>query len=413
MSLNNVGENSATRAGKVVRHVVSPPWMKAEETHRLFAILQGNIPEEEPQALFVGGCVRNTVLGREVEDVDLATPLTPDEVSEILQKSDVKVIPTGLDHGTVTAVIDGRVFEITTLRKDEETDGRHAVVSYTQSWVEDAKRRDFTMNTLLMDIKGNVYDPLGSGLNDLDERHVVFVGEASQRIEEDHLRILRFFRFSALYGKGHFDEAGLKASQNAAKKIKSLSKERITQEFFKIMASERPYDVLKVMFEHNILKSFKFPDYNADFFEHFCTFQSRYGLNALSSRLFVMAFLNFENIKTMEEYILFPKVLLKDMKAMNGALNLPDLSCDHAVRKSVYRFGRAITAQALMIELVQDRVMNGYAPMALEIIQNWDIPTFPTTGNDLIAQGFKPSPELGKELERLENEWIDNDFTAR
>lgn len=396
--------------GKVARHVVRTPWMNAPATKRLFAMLQGNIPEDEPQALFVGGCVRNTVLDREVEDLDLATPLTPDEVSEILQNNDVKVIPTGLEHGTVTAIIEGRIFEITTLRKDEQTDGRRAVVSYTSSWREDAMRRDFTMNTLLMDIKGNIYDPLGCGLSDLDARHVVFVGEAKKRIEEDHLRILRFFRFSALYGKGHYDEKGLQASQHAANKIEKLSKERITQEFFKIIASDRPYDVLKVMFAHDVLKKIEFPDYNAEFLEHFCTFQSRYGVNALSSRLFVTASLNFENIKTMEEYIIFPKVFLKDMKAINGALNLPDLSCDHAVRESIYRFGRTITAQALIIELVQDRVMNGYAPKAFDIIQNWEIPIFPINGKDLMKAGAKQGPELGKKIQALEKWWVDQEF---
>lgn len=394
---------------KIAKHIVPQNWMKADETRQLLRVLQGNVCDDEPQALFVGGCVRNTILGRAVEDIDLATVLLPDAVMQILQKEDITVIPTGLQHGTVTAVIGDYSYEITTLRHDKHTDGRHAEVEFTQSWIEDAKRRDFTINTLLLDGSGTVYDPLGQGVDDLDQLLVRFVGDPQKRIEEDHLRILRFFRFTALYGD-IFDEAGLKACKAGAPFIKNLSKERITQEFFKIIASDVPHEVLGVMFEHDVLKEFEFEDYDASFLDHFCMFQSRYSLNALSARLFVMASMNFDNVAAMEQYILFPKVFLRDMKAINGALTLPDLSCDHAVRRSIYRFGRSITAQALIIELVQDRVMNGYAPRALEVIQTWDVPMFPTSGEDLMKDGFAQGPELGQELRRLEDEWVERDF---
>ncbi|MGN7438157.1 MAG: CCA tRNA nucleotidyltransferase [Alcanivorax sp.] len=397
---------------EIKRHIVAQDWMRSPQVEKLFTALQGHVDADEPQALFVGGCVRNVLLGKDVEDYDVATPLAPEHVAEILEREGAKVIPTGIDHGTVTAVIDDMVFEITTLRKDEETDGRHAVVSFTESWVEDAERRDFTINTLLLDPSGNVYDPLHQGLEDLDARLVRFVGDPAARIEEDHLRILRFFRFSAIYGQ-EFDKNGLKACQRAASSIEKLSKERITQEFFKIIASDKPYDVLDVMFTHDVLSSFCFPDYDPEFFEHFCTFQSRYGLGALSSRLFVFANLNMANVKMMERLILFPKVFLKDMQAVQGALTLSDLSSEQAVKECVYRYGRSITAQALMIELVQDRVMNGYAPTALGIIQEWDIPDFPVSGNDLKAKGVPEGPEMGRELKRLEQEWIDGGFQSR
>lgn len=394
---------------KVKRHIVAEHWMNSAEVKQLFSILQGQVPDEEPQALFVGGCVRNTILGISCDDFDVATVLQPQIVQEILEKHCIKVIPTGLEHGTVTALIGDYKFEITTLRRDVKTDGRHAEVAYTESWVEDAKRRDFTINTLLMDRLGNIYDPLGQGLEDIAKNHVIFVGDPALRIEEDYLRILRFFRFSALYAR-EFDEAGIKACSQAAKGIANLSKERVTQEFFKIMMSDKPDEVLKVMFEHHILSAFNFSEYSSEFLAAFCRFQKQYRLSALAPRLFVMAGLKLENIKSMQGAILFPKVFIKDMQAIDGVLNLPDLSCDGAVYEAVYRFGRSVTAQALLIELTQDRVMNRYAPHALEIVQKWDVPTFPVRGDDLIKAGIKKGPELGTVLATLEEYWISKNF---
>ena len=392
------------------KHKISTQeWMRASFIKKVFTALQGSISSDEPQALLVGGCIRNVILGKPVEDVDIATPLEPDDVIQILEKEDIKVIPTGIKHGTLTVVSKGVHFEITTLRHDDKTDGRHADVSFTRDWVEDAKRRDFTLNTLLMDLEGNIYDPLGCGIQAAQNRQVVFVGDPSQRIAEDYLRILRFFRFSALYAD-KYDEHGLKACQEAADNIKSLSRERITQEFFKIISSDKPHEVLEIMLSHGVLKDLPPKEYDAQFFEHFCTFQSRYGLRSSSSRLLVFAGLMLRNIKVMNTYLLIPKVFIKDAQCILGALSLDDLTCDVALHESLYRFGRSATAQALIIELAQDRIMNGYAPTALKVIQNWDIPDFPVSGKDLIKRGIKPGPALGQELERLEQLWIDNGF---
>ncbi len=394
---------------QIIRQIVPENCMRTDGIVRLFAALQGSVPDSEPQALLVGGCVRNILLGKEVDDIDIATPLLPDEVTEILTAADIKVIPTGLDHGTVTAIADGEKFEITTLRHDKETDGRRAVVSFTDSWVEDAKRRDFTMNTLLMNLAGHVYDPLGTGVEDIDRMHVRFVGKPEKRIEEDYLRILRFFRFSAIYGKS-FDEEGLAACSKMAHGIDTLSKERITQEFFKIISSDDPVSTLNIMFDNNVLTDLKSDDYDAGFMLAFCGFQKRYRLASAASRHFVFAGMNLDNIKGMGKYILYPKVFIRDMQCIKGALNLSDLDCDASVRACVYRFGRVATAQALLIELTQDRVMNHYAPTALDIIQKWDYPMFPLSGNDLMDAGIEKGPELGKALDALENYWIESDF---
>ncbi len=394
---------------QIMKHIVPENWMREKDIAHLFEILQGGVFVEEPQALLVGGCVRNILMAKLVEDIDIATVLPPDIVMQLLQDADIKVIPTGIDHGTVTAVINKKPFEITTLRHDAKTDGRHAEVAFTDSWEEDAKRRDFTINTLLMDLRGNVYDPLEQGLNDIENKVVRFVGTPEKRIKEDYLRILRFFRFPAIYGQD-FDADGLNACAKMADGIKNLSKERSTQELFKIIASDAPAKVLDIMFSHNVLSDLNFERYDPEFFTAFCGFQKRYRLGSLSSRLFVFAAMDLENIKTMEKQILFPKVFLKDMQCINGALNLRDLNCDSCVREAVYRFGRVASAQAIMIELVQDRVMNHYAPNALDIIQNWDIPSFPLSGHDLMERGIEKGPELGKTLETLENYWIESDF---
>ncbi len=395
---------------KPAKTITPQDWMISKESQILFDALEKG--ETTPIALFVGGCVRNALLDMEVEDIDLATSLKPESVVKKLEAEDITVIPTGLQHGTVTAVINKKPFEITTLRHDVETDGRHAVVEFTDNWKEDAKRRDFTMNTLLADRKGNIYDPLGQGIKDLESHTIKFVGKAEERVQEDYLRLLRFFRFHAIYGTGDFDKTALKACRKYADKLSTLSKERITQEYLKIMAAEKPWDILAIMFENKVLPDLNFDTYDPKFFQYFCEFQSRYGLVSIPSRLYVQGGLDIANVKRMENLMIFPKVFMRDMQAISDALTQPDLSCDHDVKVSIYRYGRVITAQALMIELVQDRVMNGYAPKALSIIQQWEVPTFPVSGNDLMENGIPQGPALGDTLEKLENWWIENGFSA-
>ncbi|MFP4314510.1 MAG: CCA tRNA nucleotidyltransferase, partial [Alphaproteobacteria bacterium] len=382
-------------------------WLENPSVLKIYGLLNDG---RNKKSLFVGGCVRNSILGLAVEDIDMATIMTPQEVVEILEQKGVKVIPTGLDHGTVTAVIDGRAFEITTLRKDVQTDGRHASVAYTDDWLEDARRRDFTMNTLLADINGQVYDPLEQGYVDLKKGRVAFVGEAAKRIEEDYLRILRFFRFHALYGVGKADAVALKACKDGAQNIRKLSAERITQEFLKILMTDNAQETLILMFENNILSEFFVSENQMILFRDFCNFQKRYGLIALSSRLYVLANLDKEHLRNILELLLIPKVFLKDIQAIDQILQLPDLDKDQAVKVAVYKYGRVPAAQALMIELVLDRVMNGYAPKALEIIQSWDVPDFPISGEDLKKAGLKPGPALGQALSRLEEQWIKSGF---
>lgn len=387
-----------------VKTIKPQSWMRAPATVKIMESLgAGN-------ARFVGGCVRNALLGIDVTDIDIATKHHPEQVMEILQGQGIKVIPTGIDHGTVTAIIDKQPFEITTLRKDVQTDGRRAVIAFAETWGEDAQRRDFTMNTLLADINGNIFDPTERGMDDLNAGRVIFVGNAEERIQEDILRILRFFRFHALYGTGDPDDAALKACRKYADKIPDLSKERITQEMFKILSVDCPAEILKIMFDNNVLKGILGNLNQLDVLAQLCEFQNRYGLAFLSSRLFALADFSRENITAMETLLLIPKVFKKDIQAIDKILQLPDLNNDHAVKIAVYKHGRVPTAQALMIELTLDRVMNGFAPQAIDIIQNWDIPNFPISGEDLIHEGIPQGPKLGEELARREEVWIENGF---
>ena len=388
---------------KPLQTITPQTWMDSEETQVVMTALND---KGATQALFVGGCVRNILLGKDVEDIDIATTWAPEEVQKRLEAADIKVIPTGIEHGTVTAVVGRKSFEITTLRKDVETDGRRAVVAFTDDWIEDAQRRDFTINTLLADQAGNIYDPLDCGLEDLAQRRVVFVGDPAQRIAEDALRILRFFRFHAFYGGGSPDADSLKACTAAAEQVISLSKERITQEFFKILSVDDPSEILKTMFDGGILSGFGFPPYQSAFLQHMCQFQKKYKLESLPARLLALVDLDFANVEAIEPYLLIPKVFKKDMEAITKALSLGNLDHDHAVKVAIYKYGRVPTGQAIIIQLIQDHVMMGYVSKALYIIKSWETPHFPVSGQDLLSAGYGSGPDLGRRLEEIEEQWI-------
>lgn len=395
---------------KVAQTIDVQSWMTSGETRQLWRALND---DGARQTLFVGGAVRNALLGATVDDLDLATIHTPDEVIRRLEDAHIRAIPTGLDHGTVTAVVNKKSFEITTLRKDVETDGRHAIVEFSTDWGEDAARRDFTMNTLLADIEGNVFDPTGRGIDDLNSRALCFVGDAAARIAEDYLRILRYFRFHALYGGGDMDAEILAACKHAAPHVASLSRERITQEFFKIIMVSGAGHILKVMRENNILTDLLTIDSGAlETLAHLIGFQEQYNLEQLSSRFFMLAGEDLKNTMSFDSHLVVPKVIMKDMKALQGARGYGDLSSEQALKKAIYKYGKTATAQALMIALARDEINNADASDALRIIKIWDVPTFPVTGNDLIAEGFKAGRELGKELSRREQVWINNGFKS-
>ncbi len=372
--------------------IINQDWLHDAATIKLMETL--NADAQEPLALFVGGCVRNALIDAGSTDIDIATKLLPQEVKQRCEAAGMKTIPTGIDHGTITVICNHHHYEITTLRKDVATDGRRATIAYAKEWEEDAARRDFTMNTLLADIEGNVYDPLGSGISDLEQRKVIFVGNPATRIAEDLLRILRFFRMHAYYGVGDPNSAALKACREAANKIPELSRERITQEFFKILTLANPCPILQLMFEQGVMGTLT--NIERTQLESLCAHQIQYAEESLPARLYLFG--EVDNI------LLIPKAIKNEIKAIGKILETLPLTTEQEIKIAIYKHGRPATMQALLIKGAEIKAQT------LTLVKTWDIPKFPITGNDLIKKGTKPGPELGEELRALEEAWIEKGF---
>lgn len=385
---------------QVARKIAPAPWMADAESATVMAAL--NAGAAIPQALFVGGCVRNELMGLPVGDIDIATRLTPPQVTERLEKAGIKPIPTGIDHGTVTGVTKNRSFEITTLRRDVETDGRHAVIAYTGDWAEDAARRDFTINTLLADGQGNIYDPTGKGLADLAARRVVFVGEPSQRIAEDYLRILRFFRFYACYGSGEPDSATLVACAAMAGKISTLSRERITQEFLKILATPNAAAILDLMFGAAILADLPGDGYDPAISARLIALQERHGLPHTITRLAALA----PGQAALQKYLALSNAQKKTLEQVGVVAAAITRVSAGDIRKLIYLHGQDIAGQAILLHLARSS-----AEADISLIKAWQPPQLPLKGDDLIAAGISPGPALGEALRQVESWWIDRDFT--
>ncbi len=380
-----------------------PKWLKSAAVQKLMEIIGGD--KVPATSMFVGGAVRNTLLEKTVADIDIATQLTPEEVMKKLTAENIKVIPTGIDHGTVTAVIEGQPFEITTLRHDDKTDGRHAEVSFTDDWIADAKRRDFTLNTLLMDMSGNIFDPTGLGMSDLKARRIVFVGEASQRVSEDYLRILRFFRFHAQYGVGEPDAKALAACKDAAGEILSLSRERITQEFLKITDQSNAPKILNIMFENNILSDVFDEKYQSKTLAGLIELQEKYKANNIMSRLFVLA---GNKARFFEDYFRLSHAQKKFLIKLEMVAGESFYKNEPVLKKAIFHHGNELLLQGYLLVLAKDG--GEECPKMIEILTNWQAPKCPITGDALIKEGYQTGPDLGQELKRRQDEWLDENI---
>jgi poly(A) polymerase len=357
----------------------------------------------EGETRYVGGCVRDTLLGADVSDVDLATRLAPEEVISRLERAKIKSVPTGLAHGTVTAVLHSGPVEVTTLRRDISTDGRRATVAYTDDWREDAARRDFTINALSADpATGEIYDYFG-GLPDLDARIVRFIGDPLTRIAEDHLRILRFFRFHARFGSGDADAAGLEACTARANDLMALSRERIADELLKLLALPDPGATAALMEARGIFRPV-LPEIGAEGVARLCRLiererESRTAANPLRRLAALMP--------------VDPDVAAAIAARLRLSKKATRRLVSAAARSAADPADPLALAYAIGADEAADRVLLGEGdPRLVSRLEDWVRPRFPLGGGDLIAMGLTPGPLVARTLQAVERQWAERGFAG-
>ncbi|WP_417496812.1 CCA tRNA nucleotidyltransferase [Maricaulis sp.] len=387
-------------------------WMKDPATRAVMDALEAARPGA---SRYVGGCIRNALLGKPVADVDIATRLLPEQVIEAARAAGLKPVPTGLRHGTISIISGGRPFEVTTLRRDVETDGRRAVVAFTQDWNEDARRRDFRLNALYADRNGTIYDPTG-GLADLDPCRFVFVGSAENRIREDYLRTLRLFRFEAWYGAGAPDREGVEAAARLKQGLHTLSAERVWSELKKLLAAPDPGPAIAVMAEHGILSEILGVNGNLRILGGIINQDISAGLEPDPLlRFAALVGGGPERIRIMAAKL---KMSNAESQRLQGAVD-PSLCGEvEAAFTDMAAAERAI--MSLGARAFEDQVRlsaaGDVAPpprdwtLLAKFAREWQQPDFPVSGGDLILLGYEPGPMLGDAMDALKAHWIAERF---
>ena len=347
---------------------------------------------------YVGGDVRDEFLGLHVNDVDFATRLMPEEVIERLEAARIKAVPTGIEHGTITAVADGHPAEVTTLRADVSTDGRRATVAFTDDWMADASRRDFTINALYADPEdGEIHDYFG-GLDDLQARRVRFIGDPLTRIAEDHLRILRFFRFHARFGEGEPDAAAIDACTARANDLMALSRERIADELLKLLALEDPTATIALMIARGIFRPVLPEIDNADRLAKLVIAEDEGGFAPDPlRRLSALLPQNPEQAGT----------IAARLKLSNKARKRIALATDGELSAN-----RQALAYWLGTEGAQDRLLLAGQPANAAALNHWPVPRLPMTGGQLIKRGVPQGPKVAKTLQAIERAWVTAGFPS-
>jgi poly(A) polymerase len=362
------------------------------KTQRLIQALSAG----DGETRFVGGVVRDSILGLPCSDIDLATTLYPEEIIRLAKSAGLTSKPTGIEHGTVTVIVDGKPYEVTTLRRDVETDGRHAKVAFTDDWREDAARRDFTINAMFSDFSGNMYDYFG-GKEDLSAGIIRFVGEARERIREDYLRILRFFRFHAWYGKGRPEPSTIEAIAVGIEGLSNVSVERVRAELFRLLMASQVSETLGAMKSVGV-------------------FEILFGRTP--ENIVEIDFLPADPILRLAALVpgdtnIGNKLRLsKRERIILSALNPPWMGSGTTVadwRKSIYRQGHDIFIKRAYLQ----NLHNDEAKLnsMLQLAANWKSPVFSLRGRDLIDLGLSPGPSVNSLLSDLEGAWIDSDFS--
>jgi poly(A) polymerase len=391
--------------------LIGADWLQRPQTQRVFAALAARgFP-----ARVVGGAVRNTLLGHAVDDIDIATPARPDEVIAAVAGAGLKAIPTGVAHGTVTVISDGMPYEVTTLRKDVATHGRHATVAFTDDWIADASRRDFTINALYCAADGETFDPLG-GYDDVVARRVRFIGNAAERIREDYLRILRFFRMTALFGEGIPDADALAACVRERAGLAILSAERVRQELLLLLAAARGPEIVGVMLDYGLVAEVVGAAPRPALLARLAAIEAAQGLDPNATlRLAALAVEVPEDAERLTQ-----RLRLSNDEASvlaRAAVRPPDFgpaSPELAAKSFLYTHGaeayreRTLMAWARSGDDPEARAWrDGYALPA-----RWQIPTFPIGGEVVMALGIPAGPRVGELLRTLEAWWIAGAFGA-
>lgn len=377
-----------------VENLASAEWLTRPETQAILAVLDGAARRTRA----VGGVVRDTIMERQRDnpDIDLATELTPDEVIRRAADAGIASYPTGIDHGTVTLRLGETLAEVTTLRQDIETDGRHAVVAFGTDWRVDASRRDFTLNALYCAAEGTLYDPL-SGVGDALAGRVRFIGDGAQRIAEDGLRVYRFFRFSASHGGEQFDPEGLRACSDATGRLDHLARERVGAEMLRMLALPKVARTLAVMREIGLLAL------DEGRIRKLLAYETVGGC-APAGRLALLA---GEQLEAMQADWRLANDVVKTARAVDLA---SDLLLRDRIGEAAYRYGEA-AVDGLAVAAARDNWSRDRLAEAARELGRLRIPELPVSGHDLAGLGMTPGPAMGRELARLEQAWIESGFT--
>jgi len=400
-----------TEIGNLLR-IEPQPWMVDPAT---LAVLEA-LAAGGAEARFVGGSVRDALLGQPTSgsspraDIDIATPAPPERVIELLEKRGIKVVPTGLAHGTVTAITGTppRHFEITTLRRDVETYGRHARVAFNADWAVDAARRDFTINAIFLDPDGTVHDPVG-GLADLRARRVRFVGDPATRIAEDLLRILRYYRFEARFGAGLGDPQARLACRAMAHLLPNLSAERVAQELVKLLETSDPVAAMRMMAEDGVLSIILPEARRLDRLRHMIAIEP--GPDPLR-RLAALIEVDRVGAIALAERLHFSNAWRDRLQGLAPPWAIDPPAEMAAQRRALYRLGAERYRDIALLSAAEGAMSRDRLTELLALARDWTPPIFPLAGRDVTSLGIAPGPEVGRLLGAVDDWWEAGDFTA-
>ena len=384
-------------------------WLQSESVQKIFSILE----ESGAETRVVGGAVRNSILGLEFKEIDFATTATPDEVIALFTAKKIRTIPTGAEYGTVTVVLDSVNYEVTTLREDIQTDGRHAVVKFGKNWSKDAERRDFTMNALYLDRYGKLFDYTG-GYQDCLNKKIEFIGSAEQRIQEDYLRILRYFRFMATFGFVEFDKATMSAILKNKNGLNQLSPERISMEMKKILVGSFAAEIIEKMVETGLFQILTGGDVHLPQFQKLIQLSKslKFEINP-TVMIYTLVISDSEDIDRVVEKMHF---LNSERKRMHSIYEFSKVSildlADLELTKLLYKYGRQTSFDGVLIQFINGQLPEQKSKLNLILrkLSELEIPEFEISGKDLITMGVKPGKQMGELLKRGESAWINSGF---